>query len=77
VGRQEPLHNRLRELTMPVLVIAGELDQKYRELGEYMADSIPNAQFRIIPQAGHAPHWECPTETAAAVAEFIESASRT
>lgn len=76
VGRQEPLHNRLRELTMPVLVIAGEFDQKYRELGEYMARSIPNAQFRIIPRAGHAPHWERPEETSSAVAEFIQSASR-
>ncbi len=76
VGRQEPLHNRLRELTMPVLVIAGELDQKYLELGEYMARSIPNAQFRIIPKAGHAPHWERPEETSSVVAEFIHSASR-
>lgn len=76
VGRQEPLHNRLRELTMPVLVIAGELDQKYRELGAYMADSIPNAQFRIISGAGHAPHWERPAETASAVAEFIQTVSR-
>lgn len=76
VGRQEPLHNRLRELTMPVLVMAGELDKKYRELGEYMARSIPNAQFRIIPRAGHAPHWECPEETSSVVAEFIQSASR-
>ena len=71
VGRQEPLHNRLRQLTMPVLVLVGELDSKYREIGEAMAHSIPNAQFRIIGGAGHAPYWECPAETAAAVAEFI------
>jgi 2-succinyl-6-hydroxy-2,4-cyclohexadiene-1-carboxylate synthase len=71
VGRQEPLHNRLRELTMPTLVMAGELDAKYRETGESMAHSIPNAQFRIIPNAGHAPHWECPVETAAVAADFL------
>lgn len=74
VGSQIPLHNRLQELTMPVLVIAGELDQKYREIGEAMAGSIPGAQFRIIPGAGHAPHWERPIETAAAVAEFLGKA---
>lgn len=74
VGRQEPLHNRLRELTMPTLVTAGELDAKYREIGESMAHSIPNAQFRIIPNAGHAPHWERPVETAAVAAEFLGAA---
>lgn len=74
VGRQEPLHNRLQELTMPSLVLAGELDAKYREIGESMAYSIPNAQFRIIPNAGHAPHWERPVETAAVAAEFLSAA---
>ena len=73
VGRQLPLHNRLRELAMPVLIITGELDQKYRQFGELMAHSIPNAQLRIIPGAGHAPHWERPVETATIAAEFISS----
>ena len=74
VGRQEPLHNRLAELTMPTLVIAGEWDHKYREIGEAMVHSIPNAQFRIIPGTGHAPHWERPFETAAVVGEFLSKA---
>lgn len=71
VGKQEPLHNRLRELTMPVLVMAGADDRKYCEIGEAMAHSIPNAQFRIIPGAGHAPHWERSNETAGAVRQFL------
>lgn len=71
VGRQEPLHDRLKGLAMPVLVVAGELDSKYRGIGEEMARSIPDSQFRIIPGAGHAPHWEKPEETAAVVAEFL------
>lgn len=73
VGRQEPLHNRLRELTMPTLVLAGEMDGKYRGIGESLAHSIPGAQFRIIPNAGHAPHWECPVETAAVAAKFLSA----
>lgn len=71
VGRQEPLHNRLRELTMPTLIITGELDAKYREIGESMAHSIPSAQLCIINGAGHAPHWECPAQTADAAANFL------
>lgn len=76
VGRQEPLHNRLRELTMPTLIIAGELDAKYREIGESMAHSIPNAQLCIINGAGHAPHWESPIQTADAVAGFMTGNAR-
>lgn len=72
VGKQEPLHNRLRELTMPVLVMAGAADRKYCEIGGAMAHSIPDAQFRIIPEAGHAPHWERPRETSATVREFLK-----
>jgi 2-succinyl-6-hydroxy-2,4-cyclohexadiene-1-carboxylate synthase len=71
VGRQEPLHNRLGELAMPTLIIAGELDAKYREIGDTMAHSIPNAQLCIISHAGHAPHWERPRETASVVSEFL------
>jgi 2-succinyl-6-hydroxy-2,4-cyclohexadiene-1-carboxylate synthase len=71
VGHQEPLHNRLRELTMPTFIMAGGLDIKYRGIGESMALSIPNAQYCIIPKAGHAPHWECPVETAAVASEFL------
>jgi 2-succinyl-6-hydroxy-2,4-cyclohexadiene-1-carboxylate synthase len=73
VGRQEPLHNRLQELTMPVLLITGSLDRKYCAIAESMAHSIPQAQLRIIPEAGHAPHWERPQETAAVVLEFLGS----
>jgi 2-succinyl-6-hydroxy-2,4-cyclohexadiene-1-carboxylate synthase len=73
VGRQAPLHDRLRELPMPVLILAGELDAKYRDIGEAMAHSIPRAQFRIIAGAGHAPHWEQPDATAAAVKQFLNS----
>lgn len=74
VGRQLPLHNRLSELAMPTLVLAGELDSKYRELGESMAHSIPGARFRIIAEAGHAPHWERPAATAAVALELLDQA---
>jgi 2-succinyl-6-hydroxy-2,4-cyclohexadiene-1-carboxylate synthase len=71
VGGQEPLHSRVKELAMPTLVIAGEWDEKYGAIGGEMARSIPHARFRIIPEAGHAPHWEKPAETAAVAAEFL------
>ena len=62
-GTQEPLWGRLGEITMPVLVLAGEHDSKFRAIGERMADSIPHATFHMIPAAGHSVHLEQPEAT--------------
>lgn len=72
-GAQEPLHARLATLTMPALIIAGELDQKYVEIGREMALSMPLAHFQAIAGAGHAAQTERPAECAALVASFITS----
>lgn len=62
-GTQEPLWDRLHRLSMPVLVIAGGRDTKYRALAGRLAEAIgPRAQVRIIEGAGHACHLEKPEE---------------
>jgi 2-succinyl-6-hydroxy-2,4-cyclohexadiene-1-carboxylate synthase len=60
-GTQEPLWSRLNDLSMPVLVIAGELDSKYVGLADRIAAGIgPDARLEVIPGAGHACHLERP-----------------
>jgi 2-succinyl-6-hydroxy-2,4-cyclohexadiene-1-carboxylate synthase len=59
-GRQEPLWDRLGELRMPVLVVAGERDAKFVALAERMAASILEASLTVVPGAGHAVHLERP-----------------
>lgn len=60
-GTQEPLWRRLPDLAMPVLVVAGERDDKFRALGERLASGIgPNATLALVPGAGHAAHLEAP-----------------
>lgn len=60
-GSQDPSWDRLHRLAMPVLVVAGEFDEKYAALGERMAREIgDNAELAIIPGAGHAAHLEQP-----------------
>ena len=60
-GVQEPSWDRLHRLDMPVLVLAGELDAKFSELGRRLAASIgDNAGFATVPGAGHAAHLERP-----------------
>lgn len=60
-GAQEPLWHRLEELAMPVLVIAGEHDQRFVALGRRMVDAVgDNASLALVPGAGHAAHLEAP-----------------
>jgi 2-succinyl-6-hydroxy-2,4-cyclohexadiene-1-carboxylate synthase len=60
-GAQDPLWDRLSSLNMPVLVVAGERDAKFTELGQRLAHSIgDNARFALVANAGHACHLEQP-----------------
>jgi 2-succinyl-6-hydroxy-2,4-cyclohexadiene-1-carboxylate synthase len=60
-GSQDPSWHRLSRLTMPVLVLAGEQDDKFAALAQRMADEIgTNATLALIPNAGHAAHLEQP-----------------
>lgn len=59
-GVQPSLWERLGDLSMPVQLIAGELDTKFVEINRGMAAQIPNASLTIIPNAGHTVHLEQP-----------------
>jgi 2-succinyl-6-hydroxy-2,4-cyclohexadiene-1-carboxylate synthase len=72
-GTQTPLWTRLGELTMPVLIVAGEHDAKFSEIGRRMADSIADASLAIIEGAGHATHLERPAQTCAAIVAWLRS----
>ena len=66
-GAMTPLWDRLGELAMPVLLIVGEGDAKFRALGERMAAAIPAAELAVVPDAGHAVHLEAPDAVAAVI----------
>lgn len=69
-GSQEPLWERLTELRMPVLVMAGTKDEKYTTIGKRMVSTIgSNARFVGI-EGGHAFHLQNPEVTAAVVASW-------
>ncbi len=58
-GSQDPTWDELARFEMPVLVVAGELDEKYATLGRRMVDEIgTNATLAVIAGAGHAAHLE-------------------
>lgn len=75
-GTQEPLWNRLGQLTMPVLIVTGALDTRYTEVGRRMAGIIgSNAEHRVIGGAGHACHLECPADFLDIVEPFLDQPS--
>ena len=72
-GTQESLWSRLDELTMPVLLVAGERDEKFTALAHRMAEAWGGpASVRIIPDAGHACHAERPEAFVDLVLAFLD-----
>jgi 2-succinyl-6-hydroxy-2,4-cyclohexadiene-1-carboxylate synthase len=59
-GAMTPMWDRLGELTMPAAVLAGERDPKFVELARRLAAKLPNAELRIVPDAGHGLPREAP-----------------
>jgi 2-succinyl-6-hydroxy-2,4-cyclohexadiene-1-carboxylate synthase len=58
LGNQQPLWERLREIRIPVLWIAGEQDAKFRELAEEAVALTDHFQLAICPRSGHRVPWE-------------------
>ena len=71
-GKQQPTWSRLKDLTMPVLIVAGENDKKFVELAQRLTTAIgDNAELQIIEKSGHTPHLEQPQRFLDVVNEFL------
>jgi pimeloyl-ACP methyl ester carboxylesterase len=66
-GAMRPLGDRLGELALPVTLVVGERDAKYRGLAEGMAEALRDAAVVVVPGAGHAVHLEAPEAVARAI----------
>jgi 2-succinyl-6-hydroxy-2,4-cyclohexadiene-1-carboxylate synthase len=71
-GALPTLWDRLGELRMPVFLVVGERDQKFREIAGRMAKAIRRSEIVVVPGAGHAVHLVAPQR----VAEMIRSPGR-
>lgn len=76
-GRDVPLESpaigRVGQLSLPVLVISGDLDEEYivKATG-FMKSSIAGAQTVVMPGTAHLPNMEFPVEFNAHVQAFLE-----
>jgi 2-succinyl-6-hydroxy-2,4-cyclohexadiene-1-carboxylate synthase len=73
-GQQEPTWDRLHQLAMPVLVMAGALDRPYVARAERMVGAIgANATLAIVEGAGHACHLERPDAWLSALEGWLDA----
>ena len=66
-GEMKPLWSELSRLSIPVTLVAGERDEKFRALGARMAALLPRGKLVVI-SGGHA----LPLENPAALAWAID-----
>ncbi len=74
-GVMAPLHDRLREITVATLVIAGGLDPVGLARASVVADGIPGARLAVVPDVGHAPHIEDPDAYRRLIDQFLHQSS--
>lgn len=70
-GVGEPLWDRIRDLRMPVLLVAGSADPRYGTACAAMAKAMPRAQVAMIADAGHAVHREQPASLLGVLQSFL------
>jgi 2-succinyl-6-hydroxy-2,4-cyclohexadiene-1-carboxylate synthase len=68
-GALPSLWGRLAELAMPVVLVAGERDEKFSAIGREMATSIAEAEVVAVAGTGHAVHLEAADEVARIVGD--------
>jgi 2-succinyl-6-hydroxy-2,4-cyclohexadiene-1-carboxylate synthase len=59
-GVMPSLWERLPDLDVPVDLVVGEQDEKFRGIAEKMAYALPRAGVTVVPDAGHAVQLEAP-----------------
>jgi 2-succinyl-6-hydroxy-2,4-cyclohexadiene-1-carboxylate synthase len=72
-GVMPPLWDRLPSLAIPVTLVVGQRDAKFRAIAEQMAAAIADCRLEVVPGAGHAVQLERP-ETIAALLSGASSA---
>ncbi len=72
-GIMEPKWDKLKNLTLPVLLITGELDNKYTDINIKMNKLISNSRHCIIKNAGHIPHFENQNDFIKKIEYFLET----
>lgn len=72
-GALEPVWQQLYSLALPLMAVAGAIDQRYAEAATRMAAAVPAGRVEIVETAGHAPHLQQPDAVARLLADFLDN----
>lgn len=75
-GLMPSLWSKLHLLEFPVLLLSGELDEKYTDINNEMKNKLPKAIHKSIPGCGHNVHLEKPELFTKFVLDFLNSIER-
>lgn len=74
--RQDSLPDRLVSLRLPVLVIFGSEDQRWRPVSAVAYRKVPGVRIEVLPGLGHTPMVEDPQTTSSVILEFCSAVFR-
>lgn len=75
-GQQPSLWENLPSNKIPLLLLVGELDVKFRRIASRMVALAPGCRMKVIPGAGHNVHAEQPEQFVKAVKRFFAEAQK-
>lgn len=72
-GALEPVWQQLYSLAIPLMAVAGSLDERYADAATRMAAAVPAGRVEIVETAGHAPQMQQPDAVALLLADFLDN----
>jgi 2-succinyl-6-hydroxy-2,4-cyclohexadiene-1-carboxylate synthase len=73
LGAQPSLHDRLGRVRLPVCLVVGAEDTAFRAAADDLAEGLPDARVRLVPEAGHAAHLEKPAAFVSLALAFLDA----
>jgi 2-succinyl-6-hydroxy-2,4-cyclohexadiene-1-carboxylate synthase len=71
-GTLDALWDDLHELRIPLLALAGALDERYAEIAKRLARTVPQGAAQVVENAGHAAQLQRPEAVAMLLADFLD-----
>lgn len=75
LGKQPYLKDSVEALSLPILWMTGERDEKFTALGRELKFKNPKSQVMTLPLSGHRAPWETPQPFKQAVYNFLAKIS--
>jgi 2-succinyl-6-hydroxy-2,4-cyclohexadiene-1-carboxylate synthase len=72
-GKMPPLFEHLNKIKCNALLITGELDTKFTKINKEILNLIPDAEHKVIKNAGHNTHLEEPGNFIKELNQFLNS----